>query len=66
MLSIADGSINKTEQLLAASICHGGPGPGFLTPWVFRYITRGITALLPSLPKELLPASSIDELYNEV
>ena len=66
MLSIADGSINKIGQLLAASICHDGPGPGFLVPWVFRYITRGITAVLPSLPKELLPASAISELYNEV
>ena len=58
MLSIADGSINKIGQLFAASIYHGGPGPGFLT--------RGITAVLPSLPKELLPASAISELYNEV
>ena len=66
MLSIADDSINKIGQLFAASICHGGPGPGFLAPWVFRYITRGITAVLPSLPKELLPASAISELYNEV
>ena len=47
MLNIADGSINKVGQLFAASICHGGPGPGFLAPWVFRYITRGITAVPP-------------------
>ena len=52
MLSIADGSINKIGQLLAASICHGRPGPGFLARWVFRYITRGITAVLPNSPKE--------------
>ena len=66
MLSIADDSINKIGQLFPASICHGGPGPGFLALWVFRYITRGITAVLPNLPKELLPASTISELYNEV
>ena len=66
MLSIADRTINKIRQLFAASICHEGPGPGFLAPWVFRYITRGITAVLPSLPKELRPASAISELYNEV
>ena len=66
MLSIADGSINKIGQLFAASICHYESGPGFLAPWVFRYITRGITAVLPSLPKELLPASAISELYKEV
>ena len=66
MLSTADGSIDKIGQLFAASICLGGPGPGFLAPWVFRYITRGITAVLPSLPKELLPASAISELCNEV
>ena len=66
MLSIADCSINKIGQLFPASICHGGPGPGFLALWVLRYITRGITAVLPNLPKELLPASTISELYNEV
>ena len=52
MLSIADGSINKIGQLFAASICHGGPGPGFLARWVFRYIARRITAVLPNSPKE--------------
>ena len=52
MLSIADGSINKIGQLFAASIFHGGPGPGFLARWVFRYITRGITAVLPNSAKE--------------
>ena len=66
MLSIADGSINKIGQLFTASICHGGPGPGFLVPRVFRYIKRGITGVLPSLPKELLLASAISELYKEV
>ena len=66
MLSIADGSINKVGQLFAASICHGGPGPDFLAPWVFRYITRGITAVLPSLPKKLLPGSFVSKLYNEI
>ena len=66
MLSIADGSINKIGQLFASSICHGGPGTGFLATWVFRYITRGITTVQPSLPKELLPASAISELYNKV
>ena len=59
MLSITNGSINKIGQLFAVSICHGGPGPGFLAPWVSRYITRGITAVLPSLPKELVPTSAI-------
>ena len=33
---------------------------------MLRYITRGITADLPSLPKELLPDSAISKLYNEV
>ena len=65
MLTIADGSNNKIGQLFAASICYGRPGPGFLAPWVFRYITCGVTAVLPSLPKELLPASAISQLYNE-
>ena len=66
MLSIADGSINQVGQLFAASICHGGPGPGFLAPWLFQYITRGITAVLPSLPKKLLPGSFVSKLYNEI
>ena len=66
MLSIADGSINKIGQLFIASICHGGPGSGSLAPWVFRYVTSGITAVLPSLLKELLSASAISELYSKV
>ena len=61
MLSIVvsiNGSISKIRQLFAASICHGGQGPGFLAPWVFRYVTGEIIAVLP--------ASAISELYNEV
>ena len=44
MLIIADGSINKIRQLLAASICYDGLGLRVLALWGFRYITRGITA----------------------
>ena len=64
-LSIAYGSINKIRQLFAASIYIWRTGTRHLVPWVFRYITCGITAVLPSLPKQLLPASAISELYNE-
>ena len=66
MLSIARGSINKIGQLFATSICHDGPRPGFLASWKFWYLTHGITAVLLSWPKELLPVSAISELYNKV
>ena len=38
----------------------------FLALWVFWYMTRGIKAVLPSLPKELLTASAISELYLQI
>ena len=32
-VSIADGGAYGIGHLIAASVCHGGPGPGFFAPW---------------------------------
>ena len=50
---IANGTAYSTGQLIAASICHGGPGPGFFTPWIYKNITGGLKELLKDLLKQL-------------
>ena len=57
--SVADGTARAIGHLFAASICCGGPGPGFLTAWCYRYLTKGVTGLLKNLPQEGLPHDSI-------
>ena len=32
---IANGTTYSIGHLIAASICHGGPGPGFFAPWIY-------------------------------
>ena len=66
ILSVADGSIRSIGQLIAASICNGGPGPGFIAPWVFDLITGGIQTVLTSLPSELVAGSVNCKLFKEV
>ena len=39
---VADGTVKGTGHLIAASVCHGGPGPGFLAPWIYKYINCGL------------------------
>ena len=66
MVSVADGSVSAIGHLFASSICNGGPGPGFLAPWIYTFITGGIKETLLSLPKELATGSLHSSLYNEV
>ena len=66
MVSVADGSINSIGHLFAASICNGGPGPSFLAPWVYTFITGGLKAVLSSLPRHLVPGSLHSRMYKEV
>ena len=54
---IANGTAYSIGQLIAASICHTGPGPGFFAPWIYKYITGGLKELLKDLPKENFSAS---------
>ena len=38
-------------HLFVASLVHDGPGPSFLSPWIYDYIVGGFDTV--SLPKEL-------------
>ena len=58
-VNVADGTANGIGHLFAATICHGGPGPGFIAPWVYKYITHGLQDVL----KEVLPVLSPGSLY---
>ena len=65
--SVADGTARAIGHLFAASICCGGPGPGFLKPWCYRYLTEGVTGLLKNLPQDRLRYDSIfSQLFKEV
>ena len=57
-----EGTANGIGHLFAATICHGGPGPGFMTPWVCKYITHGLQDVL----KVLSPGSLYCDTYREV
>ena len=50
---IANGTAYSIGQLIAASICHGEPGPGFFAPWIYKNITGGLKELLKDLLKQL-------------
>ena len=63
---IADGIAYIIGHFIAASICHGGPGPGFFVPWIYKYITGGLKGLLKDLPKELSLGLLYCEIYKEV
>ena len=53
-VSVADEAANGISHLFAATICHGGPGPRFIAPRVYKYITRGLQDVLKELPPVLL------------
>ena len=35
-VNVGDGTANGIAHLFEATICHGGPGPGFMAPWVYK------------------------------
>ena len=65
-VNVADGTANGIGHLFAATICHGGPGPGFIAPWVYKYITHGLQDVLKELPPVLSPGSLCSDTYREV
>jgi len=49
LMSVADGTLSSIGHLFVASIVNNGPGPGFLTPWLYEFLVGGIEAIgLPS------------------
>ena len=65
-VNVADGTAYGIGHLFAATICHGGPGPGFIAPWVYKYITHGLQDVLKELPPVLSPGSLYCDTYREV
>ena len=63
---MADGTVNGIGHLFAATICHGGPGPDFIAPWVYKYITHGLQDVLKELPPVLSPGSLYCDTYRDV
>ena len=63
---MADGTANVISHLFEATIYHGGPGLGFIAPWVYEHITYGLQDVLKELPPVLSPGSLCSDTYREV
>ena len=50
VVSVANGTTKGIGNLIAASVCHGGTIPGFLAPWIYKYIACRPQELLKDLP----------------
>ena len=61
-----DGTANGICHLCEATICHVGPCPGFIAPWVYKYITHGLQDVLKELPPVLSPGSLYCDIYREL
>lgn len=64
LVSIADGTYFCIGQLLAASVCNGGPPPAFLAPWVYDYLIDGMAECVKFLPNAI--SSSWSDIYKKV
>ena len=65
-VNVADGTANGIGRLFASTICHGGPGPGFIAPWVYKYITHGLQDVLKKLPPAFSRGSLYCDTYRDV
>ena len=45
----ADGTGKGIDHFIAATVCHGGPGPDFVAPWIYKYIACGMKEILKDL-----------------
>jgi len=65
--NVANGVAFNFGHLFSASLCNGGPGPGFLSPWVYHYLTAGLKGLLEQLPGTLpISPDKYCKMYNEL
>ncbi|KAL9951675.1 hypothetical protein ACROYT_G044393 [Oculina patagonica] len=74
-MALANGAFKTVGEIFATSIVQGGPGPGFLAPWVFHYICHGMKDLdlksrvikdekIQKFQHQLNEVSSDEELQN--
>jgi len=66
MQSVADGTVRSIGHLIAATVCSGGPGPGFLAPWVYFYLVSGTTELNNHMPDKLHKNAEYYNLHTQV
>ena len=65
ILTVADGTMNSSGHLFAASKINGGPEPDFLPSWVYEYIIDRIKSALKSAAK-MDDTSSLGNMYQKV
>ena len=63
---VADGQAKSIGHLFAASIINGGPGPGFLSPWVYWYLVNGTTSMNDHLPAKLPKQAAFCDIFELV
>ena len=66
IVSVADGTAKGIGHFIAASVCHGGPRPGFLEPWIYKYIACRLQEVLKDLRQTLSTGSLYCDLYKKV
>ena len=66
IVSVADGTAKGIGHLIAAVVFHVGPRPGFLAPWIYKYIAYGLQEVLNDLPQTLSTRSLYCDLYKKV
>ena len=66
LVSVTDGSLMAIGHLFAARIVNGGPGPGFLAPWVYHYIIDGLDSISSFLPSRVDDRTLYSTANNEV
>ena len=66
IVTVAGGTAKGIGHLTAASVCQGGPGLGFLAPWVCRYIASGLQKVLKDLSWGLSIGSLYCDIYKKV
>ena len=64
--SVAEGVVKSIGHLFAACVINGGPGPGFLSPWVYWYLVDGIGGMKDHLPEKLLKDAMYHDLFEQV
>ena len=64
IMFVSQGLFSLAGQLIASSICQGGPAPSFLATWVYQYMVHGSDAV--SVPLNESSLEGRDSKYREL
>ena len=64
-VSVADRTVKGVGHIIAASVWHGGPGPGFLAQLMYNYIGCGLEEVLKDFPHTLLTGFLYCDIYKK-